>query len=468
MPPCRYSPVFLWLSFRGNIVIFKGRICIPRNDLVSLFRFFLLCYWCTFCAFASKGTINNNIRNDRVVLVGKHHILDYEIRLWQWHSTVLNILFYGRLYFFKFRSNFLSCSKKKFSTSYSKSFAYGLAKCIASERVDITHNITNTSSPAFESREEYLSFLAMILKPFYWVTTIQIIVLHTRNEFFLGTFDSWSAGIATNGDELVTFTNAFAIISLCGGTAAPVTGIIVDALKIRYGKVYSSKSVIELKALAIASALVSTLSVLLCALLCIPGISIQYFSLVLYVFFRTSIYSNTSVSIATYYPEQVFGTLFGLTLCIAGVISLVRYPLLSLALRTFGGSFTEVKHKREVIQLVKGSTISRLKSAQLLILRHSGFACHHKDVCCHRSAAGCTNLLITVQNSVHISALLFLFAFLLSDFKQYSIHDSTQCTFFANNLTQCFSNVFVPSPIFVLDLSLSPPKPYKANTSQYF
>jgi len=115
-----------------------------------------------------------------------------------------------------------------------------------------------------------------------------------------------------------------------------------DTLKQRYRNVCTSEDVVALKALSVTSGLVSILSVLFSALVCIPGLKIQYFSLTLFAIFRTAIYSNLSIAIATYYPLKHFGTLLEIAMLVANAISFVRHPLLSLALRSFGGNFTQV------------------------------------------------------------------------------------------------------------------------------
>jgi len=113
-------------------------------------------------------------------------------------------------------------------------------------------------------------------------------------------------------------------------------------LKQRYRNVCTSEDVVALKALSVTSGLVSILSVLFSAMVCIPGLKIQYFSLTLFAIFRTAIYSNLSIAIATYYPLKHFGTLLEIAMLVANAISFVRHPLLSLALRSFGGNFTQV------------------------------------------------------------------------------------------------------------------------------
>jgi len=186
----------------------------------------------------------------------------------------------------------------------------------------------------------------MIRKPFFCATVIQITVLNLRNFFFLGTFDSWAASITTDKEQLSWFTNAFGINSTLWRSSSSCNRTFVgDALKQRYRNVCTSEDVVALKALSVTSGLVSILSVLFSALVCIPGLKIQYFSLTLFAIFRTAIYSNLSIAIATYYPLKHFGTLLEIAMLVANAISFVRYPLLSLVLRSFGGNFTQVRDK---------------------------------------------------------------------------------------------------------------------------
>jgi len=243
-------------------------------------------------------------------------------------------------------ATFFFTSRQYFPHPIPQNFRYGVVDFKkhkkANENPEALKASNNANGGSLAVEEKPASFFTLIRETFFWTNAMQLIIMNLRNEFFQGTFDTWAESVVDGEAELDKLTNVFGIILLCGGIAAPLTGIVVDALKQNFQKAMKNEKLVELKALCVSSALLTAISVFFSAMQCIPNLTASYVSLPLYVLFRVSIYSNCSIAIASYFPSKYFGTLYGATLILAGVVSLLRYPLLSLVLRTFNGSFIEI------------------------------------------------------------------------------------------------------------------------------
>ncbi|XP_076806294.1 equilibrative nucleobase transporter 1-like [Clavelina lepadiformis] len=72
----------------------------------------------------------------------------------------------------------------------------------------------------------------------------------------------------------------------------------------------------------------------------IPILPLQYFTLSAYIVFRSFLYSGNWGFIATAFPAEYYGKLFGLECFVECLVQLLQYPLLNLSLSTMQGDFT--------------------------------------------------------------------------------------------------------------------------------
>ncbi|KAJ8373423.1 hypothetical protein AAFF_G00265500 [Aldrovandia affinis] len=200
------------------------------------------------------------------------------------------------------------------------------------------------TQPSENTAANVMSFRSCVLSWFFllhlvWFSAIQLNVL-----FIIGTLNPMLTRLANGDPSLVSsYTNAFAFTQLCGILCSPLNGLIIDRNKRKPRAPGETEKEADLRS--------SVLSLFLTALLCllfsicasIPVLPLQYFTFVLLVLTNSFQLGGHSSFIRIIFPSCHYGKLFGLVLCLSGVVVLLQFPLIILVNDVLQGNPLYVK-----------------------------------------------------------------------------------------------------------------------------
>jgi len=169
------------------------------------------------------------------------------------------------------------------------------------------------------------------------------IVANLRHVFFISAFNAW---VTINCDSecacVSTWTSFFGILQFFGVAVAPLMGAFINSVAGRFEDETSANNVSCGSSLVLASLLgilLSTSSFILESV----GNDQKYifiFTTCLFeIFFRSSVYSSQANYVATLFPFQQFGVLYGISMSIAGLTGFLSIPLFTFVMNNLQGSF---------------------------------------------------------------------------------------------------------------------------------
>lgn len=181
------------------------------------------------------------------------------------------------------------------------------------------------------------SFSSCLKDVSYWLGVLHFALLQLRNNFYLTTVpENLMNYVNTNksvcGNEGVTLDDidfhmiVFGFSNFGAFFSAPLIGIILDK-STKYFRKHHEADRARNRALACANFATCSLGVLFSVSVAVPNVDAQYVSFVLQVVFRSFIYAGNSNFIAVSYPSEHFGTLFGISQCIASLFLLLLLPI---------------------------------------------------------------------------------------------------------------------------------------------
>ncbi|XP_032902247.1 solute carrier family 43 member 3-like [Amblyraja radiata] len=188
-----------------------------------------------------------------------------------------------------------------------------------------------------ETEEEVPTFWSCVFSRLFFTNLLWFSLIQLRIVIFFGALNPL-LNLMLKGDteQVSTFTNAFAIIQLFSIFCAPVNGLIMDRRKLRCRRLDSVSGsdscsrLAEMEAAVLPLALTVTLSVLFSLTAAIPVPKLQYFTFVLIMINGGFLYGGFSAFQAITFPPCHFGKLYGTSLALGAVISLLQYPCLIL------------------------------------------------------------------------------------------------------------------------------------------
>ncbi|XP_032870083.1 solute carrier family 43 member 3-like [Amblyraja radiata] len=188
-----------------------------------------------------------------------------------------------------------------------------------------------------ETEEEVPTFWSCVFSWLFLTNLLWFSLIQLRNNIFFGALNTL-LNLMLNGDteQVSKFTNAFAIIQLFSIFCAPVNGLIMDRRKLRCRRLDSVSGsdacsrLAEMEAAVLPIALTVTLSVLLSLTAAIPVPELQYLTFVLIMINGGFLYGGVSAFPTITFPPCHFGKLYGTTMALGAVISLLQYPCLIL------------------------------------------------------------------------------------------------------------------------------------------
>ncbi|XP_054460867.1 solute carrier family 43 member 3a isoform X2 [Anoplopoma fimbria] len=182
------------------------------------------------------------------------------------------------------------------------------------------------------------SFRSCVLSWFFLWHLLWLSIMQLRHYLFIGTLNPMLNRLANNDPDLVSqYTNAFAMIQLCGVLCAPLNGLIMDRHKRKPLAPGETEQEADLHSSSLSLFLTSLQCLLFSGCASIPLLPLQYLTFVLQVLNRSFLYGGNAAFISIAFPACHFGKLYGLVMSMSALISLLQYPCFTLVKGALGG-----------------------------------------------------------------------------------------------------------------------------------
>lgn len=247
-----------------------------------------------------------------------------------------------------------------------QTYEYGL-NCKHSETVDreiVTRDVDKDEHDTMQELikysvqngdidEDFPDFRSCVRSSLFFTSCIWLSLMQLRHFLFMGTLNPMLSLLAQGDPNQVSkFTNAFAITQLFGIFIAPWNGLLMDRNKKKSSHEMSTpgeqtrgeerggrkerRACVARQRVEDRRAMVLPLGVTvgqcvafsLCA--SIPRLEMQYLTFILQVINRSFLYGGHAAFIATMFPSSHFGKVYGLSMSISALVSLLQYPCFAL------------------------------------------------------------------------------------------------------------------------------------------
>ncbi|XP_071946358.1 equilibrative nucleobase transporter 1-like [Antedon mediterranea] len=219
---------------------------------------------------------------------------------------------------------------------------YGESEKVNGSHVDKTDDKNSSQSQLHDLLErEYPNLRTCFISPMYLLLLLWLSVIQLRHWFFLGTFNPWINGMSCDKSEVSKYTSAFASVQFCGILFAPLCGLILDRnrkKKTSTGRDASERTFLDdLEDSILAFVVTIIITLLFCVMIIVPILEVQYVTFVLQVLSRAFLYGLAAAFIATAFPMQYFGALYGSGMILTAVFGLLQRPLFRITQSVSGG-----------------------------------------------------------------------------------------------------------------------------------
>lgn len=176
-------------------------------------------------------------------------------------------------------------------------------------------------------------------------------VLHLKLFHFVGTIEDVVAK-CSKYDSLTTsyYVNIFGYIQFAGLLVTPLVGLIYDRYRIcdsilgpDPNEEHLTDVEVRIKRVeegVLPLFIVSTLALLLSFFGLSCNLKVQIVSFVLYTVVRGFLYTSLGWFVAAAFPEDQFGTLYGLSWLVSGIVGICQYPIYYATSETYNGDHT--------------------------------------------------------------------------------------------------------------------------------
>ncbi|XP_054636069.1 solute carrier family 43 member 3a [Dunckerocampus dactyliophorus] len=175
------------------------------------------------------------------------------------------------------------------------------------------------------------SFQSCVLSWFFVWNLLWLSIMQLRHFIFIGTLNPKLVRLANNDNHLVShYTNVFSITQLCAVLCAPWNGLLLDRHKGKPRAPGATEQEADLRSSILSLFLTSLQCLLFSVCASVPSLPVQFLTFALEVINRSFIYGGNAAFINIAFPICHFGKLYGLTMSLSAVISLLQYPCLAL------------------------------------------------------------------------------------------------------------------------------------------
>ncbi|KAL3877921.1 hypothetical protein ACJMK2_035562 [Sinanodonta woodiana] len=204
--------------------------------------------------------------------------------------------------------------------------------------------------PTEEINQEYGNMRSYLCDPIFISHLGWFTILYFRFNYFIGTVNSYINIVTDYNTEKVSyFTNVLSYTMFCGVISSLCAGLVYDHEKRRYEGCTS-----EIKRKLIPALLpmlmCSTLQTILSVLVFVHNEHVLYASFIVFILFRSFLFSVGVTFIAEIFPTQAFGTLYSILVTCGGLASLVQFGLYSWS-QSYRSAFTHVSDHRKTSKL---------------------------------------------------------------------------------------------------------------------
>ena len=185
------------------------------------------------------------------------------------------------------------------------------------------------------------SAFQQIISPWFILITIFTVVQMTRINYFVATIRSQYSYLLNSDLEAEHVNNVFDVALPLGGVVAiPMIGVVLD----------NTSTTFVLALLVSVATLIGILGIL-------PYLGAAYANIVLFVLYRPLYYTAVSDYAAKVFGFHTFGKVYGLIICLAGLLNFSQSALDALTHRAFRGDPLPVNAMLLVVALVVGAAL---------------------------------------------------------------------------------------------------------------
>lgn len=181
------------------------------------------------------------------------------------------------------------------------------------------------------------SAMEQIKTPWFMLITVFTVIQMLRINYFVATIRSQYANML-NYDQAVRLNEFFDVALPAGGVVAiPIIGLVLDNTSTPF-----------------VLGLLVTIATMIGALGVIPQVWAGYANVILFVLYRPLYYTAVSDYAGKVFGFQTFGRVYGLIICLAGILNFLQYPLDTLTHKKFKGDPLPVNFALLVLALGVG------------------------------------------------------------------------------------------------------------------
>ncbi|XP_071505122.1 equilibrative nucleobase transporter 1-like [Diadema antillarum] len=195
--------------------------------------------------------------------------------------------------------------------------------------------VIQAEAEAFK-KQDFPTIRSCLCSLMFWLLVAWISILQLRLIFMIGTLNPWLNQLSNNDKDVVShYTNIFSIIQFCGFVVAPLGGLLLDRNKMTRGwcvkkNVDKRSPYADLQDAIMPLSLTTILFTVFSVCIVIPKLELQYLTFLIQVVIRSFLYGLSVAVIPIMFPQEFFGTLFGVMGSFAGIFGLLQYPIFSI------------------------------------------------------------------------------------------------------------------------------------------
>lgn len=260
---------------------------------------------------------------------------------------------------------FILLPRKKYPFPLPKDYNYGVLDCTKANsneenELSMKNGIDSEEKMALKIKAAESVPTARPLPPMmyfvkstlFWGNALHFSILQLRNYFYMGMLNDSLLQMTNETSILSSYLTVFGTCQLFGFLCAPMNGLLVDGVSKILRKKNMDAGTIRLLAASYSAITTTVLGIVFSIFVSIPYLPVQYGSFVLQVVFRSFLYGGNYNFIATIFPGQHYGKLYGLTMCIGGVMLLLQFPLTTLVLDVMDSNFTTINIVFIIVSIV--------------------------------------------------------------------------------------------------------------------
>lgn len=188
-----------------------------------------------------------------------------------------------------------------------------------------------------DNRSKVATFKSCLFSKLYLAHVMFYSACYVRYVFVLGSVIAWLSSFQ-NTHAVSFYTEVLGYMLTGGAIAAPINGMIADAVMKFYRTRLDNQRLVILRGLMAQVTLTALLQILLSSVVLAKEL---YLSFILLLFFRAFLFGTAFNFIAQAFPIEHFGKLMGVTQALGGVASIFQYGLFKIAAEVKNG-FTVV------------------------------------------------------------------------------------------------------------------------------